>query len=65
MTPNQKTFEYEGGRLTRSLNMPITKLVGCEYMVKYRNCPQYLSPNIKAYIDGWFAQDTELTLEVS
>ena len=65
MTPNQKTFEYEGGRFTRLQNWPISEIVGGEIIMKYRNCPQNLSPQMESFLDGYFDQDTELTLEVS
>jgi hypothetical protein len=65
MTPKQHKVNYEGGRLARRNNMTLSRLIGSETLLTYRNYPEILSGQIKAYLDGYFDQGDDLAMEVS
>jgi hypothetical protein len=67
MTPNQIKTEYEGGRLARQMNFPVSNAIGPFTLLIYRRDPECkaIDPQIKNYLDGWFDQDAELAMEVS
>ncbi len=65
MIPEQQKTNYEGGRLARRNNMPISWLAGSEALLVYRNYREILSPQLKAYFDGWYDQDSDLSMEMS
>lgn len=65
MTKSQHKTNYEGGRLARRNNITLSRLVGSETLLTYRNYPEILSGQIKAYLDGYFEQGDDLSMELS